>query len=272
MRRDVKDNETDGMWHLDDKELKEELDQFLVKYPDEEQIDATISTLRQYVPQKGRVRSMERLHALVKRSAAEVSLISPAYWVLSVLLFVLGYAMTTVSTDAPLTMFIVLGSLPFIIGVSEVVKGREQGMLEMEMSCRHSSHEVMLSRLFIIGAYNVLLNGVLIIGFVPVNARVSLWEMILVSLTAFTIFAAVSLAVLSRLRGRNAPITIISIWFVTMVALASNYTWIEKYVHGSLLFQGAVLVTGVGLFLMQAKQLAKRFSTFEEEEYIESDR
>ncbi|WP_026690890.1 hypothetical protein [Alteribacter aurantiacus] len=277
MKKDVKGNEFGEQWNEDNGEIEAELERFLVKYPDEREIEATIHTLRQYVPEKEKGNAQQtpysqRLVTILKRATKEVSMISPSYWVISMLLFAFGYVITSSFTENPFMMFVVLGTLPFILGVTEVVKGRDQGMMELEMSCKHSAQEVMLSRLVVIGSYNVLLNSILMIGFVPIDSRVTQWEMILVSLTALTIFASVSLAIVMRMRGITGTLTVISAWVVTLVVLGSNYPWIEKFVHGSFLIQLAVLITALCLLLLQVKHMMDRFSTVKGEEYNEFDR
>lgn len=251
-------------------ELEKELHQYLVKYPDEQKIAVTIDTLRQYVPhkQKNTVQMKEQLFTLIKRSATEITLISKTYWIVSAVLFILGYFITNSKTYDPVLTLVIIAPIPFMFGLVEVFKGRERGLLEMEMACKFSAHEIMLARLLLIGVYNIALNTILTISFVSLIDTVSMWQIILVWLTPLTLFASISLWLSMRFRGTVFLTMIVSLWVVFSFIFLSKPSWLDVLIQTN--FALYLLFMGVGtlLFVLQMKQLIKKYSSYEGEETV----
>lgn len=252
-------------------ELEKELNQYLVKYPDEQKINITIDALRQYVPQKQKntVRLKERLFLLVKRSTTEITLISKTYWSVSAILFLLGYLMTNSIAYDPLVTLIIIAPIPFVIGLVEVFKGRERGLLEMEMACKFSVHEIMLSRLFLIVIYNLTLNTILTISFASLFDTVSMMQIILAWLTPLTLFAAISLWLSMKFRGPVFITLIGSIWLIMGVLFISRPVWLDVLINMNFIFHLLFMGVGIFLFSLQIRYLIKRYSSYEGVEVIE---
>lgn len=274
MKKDNKnkfDELADAFDPIEMEELEKELNQYLVKYPDEHHVEATIDTLRQYVPEKTKktVSLFDRFVTLIKRSATEVTLINPAYWIISSLLFILGYFITSHNPYQPLLTLLLLAPLPFVLGLIEVFKGREQGVLEMEMTCKFSAHEIMLSRLFLIGVFNVTLNTLLMISFVPLIDAVSIWQMLMTWFTPLTIFAAIALSLSMKFRGAVFVTTFIVLWIAFCILIISNQAWTHMLLNLRISFHLLFSGLGIALLAIQVKQLMKKYSSYEGVETVE---
>ncbi|MNP42510.1 hypothetical protein D3C76_1362810 [compost metagenome] len=46
--------------------------------------------------------------------------------------------------------------VPFILGLLEVFKGRDQGLMEMELTCKITSQQLMLTRLIVVLSANMV--------------------------------------------------------------------------------------------------------------------
>jgi hypothetical protein len=274
MKKDSK-NKFDNLANIFDpiemEELEQELNQYLVKYPDEHHVNATIDTLRQYVPEKSKqtVSHLERFVTLIKRSGTEITLINPSYWIISSLLFIVGYLITSQSAYHPLLTLLILAPLPFVLGLIEVFKGREQGVLEMEMTCKFSAHEIMLSRLFLIGVFNVTLNTMLMISFVPLFDAVSIWQMLMTWFTPLTIFAAIALSLSMKFRGVVFVTIFLVLWSGFCIFTISNQVWIQTLLNLSISFHLLFSCLGIVLLALQVKQLMKKYSSYEGVETVE---
>ncbi|OIJ21295.1 hypothetical protein BKP45_00485 [Anaerobacillus alkalidiazotrophicus] len=252
---------------FDEKEyeaLEEELSYYLVKFPDEHKIDATIETLRQYVPDRKRQSPsvMERLVVIIKRAGTEITLVSKTYWIASTILFLLGYFIANQPNNDPLLTVVFLAPLPFIFGLLEVFKGREHGLLEMELSCKFSAHEIILSRLFLIGVYNVTLNTVLTLSISSVTGR-PLVEMLLKWFTPFTFFVAIALWLSMKFKGQVFVTTFLTLWLVLTVLVLSNNHWVAAFLNASLVLHLVFLGLGILLIGLQVRQLIKNYAIYE---------
>jgi hypothetical protein len=120
-RKNTIDEPVDMIDLMEFEEMEKELNHYLVKYPDEHKIDATIDTLRQYVPNKQNqsMYPLERLWTLIKHSGTELSLISKSYWIASTILFILGYLITIYGAYNPILTLVILAPVPFIFGLLE---------------------------------------------------------------------------------------------------------------------------------------------------------
>jgi len=247
------------------REIKQELNQYLVKYPNEQKIDATIDTLRQYVPskQKQSTKSSEALFRLIKRLATEITLISKIYWFTSVILFILGYLITSYGAYNPLLTLIIIAPFPFILGLIEVFKGRERGLLEIEMTCKLSAYEIMLSRLLLIGVYNIALNTILTFSFAPQIDTVSMLQILFSWMTPLTFFAAISLWISMKFRGPVFMVILVSLWVFFSFLIISKPNWIATILN--LNFAVYLLFLGIGIFLLalQIRRLINKYASYE---------
>src|SRR5699024_9831836 len=194
---------------------------------------ATIDTLRQYVPskQKQSTKSSEALFRLIKRLATEITLISKIYWFTSVILFILGYLITSYGAYNPLLTLIIIAPFPFILGLIEVFKGRERGLLEIEMTCKLSAYEIMLSRLLLIGVYNIALNTILTFSFAPQIDTVSMLQILFSWMTPLTFFAAISLWISMKFRGPVFMVILVSLWVFFSFLIISKPNWIATILN-----------------------------------------
>lgn len=252
-------------------ELEKELNHYLVKYPDEQKIDITIDTLRQYVPHKRKstMHKKQRLLQLLRRSVTEITLISKTYWIVSAILFILGYFITNSTTYDPVLTLVIIAPIPFMFGLIEVFKGREQGLLEMEMACKFSAHEIMLARLLLIAVYNIALNTILTISFVSMIDTVSMWQIILVWLTPLTFFASISLWLSMKFRGPVFLTMVVSLWVIFSFLFLSKPSWLEGLIHANFVMYLLFIGAGTLLLVLQMKRLIKKYASYEGGEVVE---
>src|SRR5699024_10598864 len=110
-----------------------------------------------------------------------------------------------------LLLLTIITPLPFIFGLFEVFKGRESGVLELEMACKYSAYQVMLSRLLLISLYNIGLSlGLSLIT--SLKLAIPIWEIILIWFAPFTVFAAICLWLSARFRNTSFTVLLISCW------------------------------------------------------------
>lgn len=252
-------------------DFKAELDQYIVQFPDEFKIDATINKLRQYIPAKqSRTKQFsQRFMKLINHAKMEVFFMGKTYWLISIVLFIIGYFVTMARALNPIITLIFLAPIPFIIGLIEVFKSREQGLLEMEMACKFSAHEIMLARLMLISLFNLTLNTMLTLAISPSITGTTLFHVTLLWLTPFTLFTAVVLGLAIKIRSSAFPLAIIPLWgfFVSFVLTDVKWSSFVREMHFGVHF--ILLVVGISLFFIQIRQLIYKYSILEEVGVVE---
>lgn len=261
---------------VDEKSLEHEamagtLHKFLVKYPDESEIKETIESLRTYVPDKRKesVNLHGQFYSLMKQIMREVSVISKSYWLISALFYVVGYYFASFASMDYLLMLVMVTPIPFVLGLFEIFKGRESGMLELEMTCKFSVYQIMVSRLVLIGLYNIGLSVVLTLIF-STQLMIPIWEIILIWFAPFTIFAAISLWISMRFSHSSFVVMVISCWLIFTTALLLFEPLVELLLSRSIAKQIVLLFLGVVLCYKQVKDLMNAYRSFKGVEKAET--
>ena len=212
-----------------DSELESILQQYRVELPEVQRIDSTIDVLRKYVPdirEDARESSMmnvgRRWINLWKIAAADIGMFSKLYWISCLILFGAGVWMGVTVQQMPAIVVILFSPLPFVIGLIEVFKGREQGVLEMELACKVSAQELMLSRLLFILLNSLVLNTCLSGLLYLDRGDISFWGLTWTWFTPFIIVASSSLWLAMRIRCTVSSMVTISIWMAVGMILLTR--------------------------------------------------
>lgn len=251
--------------------LKTELDQYIVEFPNEFEINTTIHSLRQYVPSKQTkiTHFFQRFSKLINHTKTEVFFMSKAYWFISIILFIIGYFITILHAYNPIITLIFLAPLPFILGLFEVFKSRNQGLIEMEMACKFSAHEVMLARLLLVSLFNLTLNMLLTLAFSPYIMTTTLLHVTMLWLTPFTLSTAVMLWFSMHVRSTTLSLALIPLWGFFILSLYTDVKW-QPYVFDMHIAIHLILIgIAIGLFFIQIKQLINKYSIYEEVGIVE---
>jgi hypothetical protein len=245
------------------------LDRYVICSPSEEEINATVEKLICLVPVKKRKAVDNKLFNLLKIAANEVRFISSSYWLISFALFTIGLCAVLVDgnnllADNPYIISMILSPIPFILGVFEIFRGKEEGTVELELSCKMSLGEVIFSRLMIIGIYNILLNTSLSIFFKCFGSGVLFWKITLMWFTPFTVISGLGLLLVSKIRGSSVVTIFTSIWMILSICILSQKELIEKIMKVDLTFYLVLCAAGMLISGSEIKKYADRYSNFYE--------
>lgn len=189
-----------------------QLKEYDVEFPSEEEMMSTIEAIRPHVSKKQSM--FKPLADLVRHSGQEIFRISPLFWGANGLLVLISlFAFFTVEQLDPYFTIMILAPLPTIAGVMELMRSKNSGMLELELSLKYSWQELLLSRMIVIGGFNVLVNIAFTAVFTFVVADVWFAKMTLYWLTPFTVLMAVSLVIISRFRKFHIVTVALVSWF-----------------------------------------------------------
>lgn len=232
----IKDEQFEELLEADLTDIEDFLDSYVVSKVDEEKIDSTIDILKSYMPTEEvqHVKVKEYLVDRIKENISLVkfqfSLISKVYFIASLLLILVG-TVTTIRLNLSIYLSaIIIAPIPILIGIFEIIKGREENVWELELSYKYSLREIVFSRLIIINVFSVLISIVMSLILNNAYSQINLLKMISIWLIPIFLVGAVSLIITSFYRGINSIALCISIWILGTMSI-SVYETIADITH-----------------------------------------
>jgi hypothetical protein len=215
-----------------DKEIEQFLEAYTIEYPTEEEITKSISIIKTYTPEKKKsvLSIYKSFRPLLKRSSQDIANIHVWFWVANLALFLIGVGSVLFIKQNPYYLIMYLAPIPFLLGLIEAFKSKDENVLELEMSCKYSGQEVILSKLFLIGMYNILLNTAASVALYNLVPYLFLTKLLLYWMTPFTFVMAVALMMAKKFRSGWLTSGFISAWSVACIVilqLTNMYTSLE---------------------------------------------
>jgi hypothetical protein len=245
--------------------LIDNLECYVVKIPSQSDINNTIDNLRELVPRK---KSRAKILGLLKTASREIGFMSSTYWLISFTLFIIGVYFvwmnggSIINSKNPYISGVLLAPIPFILGIIEIFRGREEGVIELELSCKISIGEIMFSRLIIICIYNILLNTMLSIILVYFNSGILLLRITLMWLAPFTVISGIGLILVSKLRGSYVAAIFTGVWMVFIMVILNQKQIMDKLIGINITVYVVLTIVGIILMIMQIRSYSQRGSSF----------
>lgn len=202
------------------------LDSYIVNKVNEQKIDSTINILKSYMP-KQEVQDIEENNTFSKKIKNNIdlvkfqfNLISKAYFISSLLLILVG-TITTIKLKLSIYLSAsIIAPIPILLGIFEIIKGRDENVWELELSYKHSLREIVLARLMIINAVSILISIIISIGLDNTYSEINLFKMISIWLIPIFTVAAISLVITSIYRSINSITLCIAIWILGVLSIS----------------------------------------------------
>ncbi len=183
-----------------------------------------ISPVRQVIRSRYRS-SWHRLHLFLDVAVAQVSILQPSFWVLSLLITFFGLLFLASAVQEREFAFLLgmIGPLVAYLGTMNIFRARQQSVLEFELACPPSLQQLTLARLIVVLGYNiivglplsVLLTGRFGDGFLPLTLH---W------LAPMLFVTGLALPLSLRMSFNLAATCAYGVWFcylvLTMVAIS----------------------------------------------------
>ncbi|WP_170006268.1 hypothetical protein [Bacillus fonticola] len=217
-------------WTNEDEELQKWLREYKVESPTDEDVQMTIESLRQFVPQPADYRQIaapapksrrQMITELLHHSAKELLYVQPLFWVWNIGLFLVGVLLLVNAGQNWENLFLFLAPLPFLYGLTEVLRGRDAELTELEASCRYSYAQIFVSRVLVVSVMNLLLTSGLVLVIQLQTQLVTLDFLLRYWFFPSAILSALALVVVSSIRVRSSFVLVlfISIWGGTVFLL-----------------------------------------------------
>ncbi|KZE69091.1 hypothetical protein AWM68_02165 [Fictibacillus phosphorivorans] len=260
----LSDSEIDNEIEFLELELEDMLNEYDVEFPTEDEIMMTINAIRPHVPIKENkwIRALHSLVDITKHAYKEVFYMSSLFWTLNGLLFLIALSGILLSDINPYIMMMTLAPIPTITGLIEVIKSKNTGMAELEMSYKYSFQEILLSKMLVVGSFNLGLNVLLTASLALVSHELMVSKLLLYWLTPFTCVTALSLLLVTRFRKIYAVTVGIVIWLGISMAFAQPLM-IKRMESAPVEIFVALIGVAAIVGLFQAAKIYKRGVTFE---------
>ncbi|WP_130808143.1 hypothetical protein [Senegalia massiliensis] len=244
--KDITEEELDNLWSM--------MNSYTVELPSEKEIDKSINKLRKYVPDKKKeYHFIDRFYYLIRKGMLEISFINKFFWVISSLLFVIGVIWMYFNRNMnPYLITITLSPLPFTFGIVEIFKGRDRGMMEIEMSCKISYGEILLSKLTIIGFYNIILNTIFTLLLYSIS-NFNFLRLTIMWFTPFTFISGISLWLAMKIKSSYTMTIIVSLWISLVIMIINTPLLLERLLLVNISAYVGISILGISISLIQIK-------------------
>ncbi|WP_270302208.1 hypothetical protein [Terrisporobacter petrolearius] len=258
----IEDEQFEELLEADLADIEDFLDSYVVSNVDEEKIDSTIDVLKSYMPKEEvqHVKVQEYLLDRIKENISLVkfqfSLISKVYFIASLLLILLG-TITTIRLNLSIYLSAsIIAPIPILIGIFEIIKGREENVWELELSYKYSLREIVFSRLIIINVVSALISIMMSLILNNAYSQINLLKMISIWLIPIFLVGSVSLIVTSFYRGINSIALCISIWILGAMSISVYETIADiTYINTFMILGISVIFTLASMKLFYKKSI-----------------
>lgn len=198
------------------------LNSYIVKEVNEESIDLTIDKLRNYMPQNKNEEIIKNenmnLYSKVSTSMGllkmQFKIFNKLYLIASIILVLCGVIGTIKLNLNPYLCAYTVSPIPILIGLAEILRGKEENMWELELSYKYSFREILFAKLVIISTTAIALTLVTSLILTGTYSEVSLLRIINICLIPTCFISLISLILASIYRGRNSIVLSTSMWMV----------------------------------------------------------
>lgn len=229
----IEDEQFEEFLEEDLMEIENFLDSYIVSKVDEEKIDSTIEILKSYMPKeevqhvKVHEQFLDRIKENISLVKFQFSLINKVYFVASLLLILIG-TITTIRLNLSIYLSAtIIAPVPILIGIFEIIKGREENVWELELSYKYSLREIVFSRLIIINVVSILISIVMSLILNDAYSQINLLKMISIWLIPIFLIGSISLIITSYYRGINSIALCISIWILCAMSISIYETIVD---------------------------------------------
>ncbi|MDP5274141.1 hypothetical protein [Chengkuizengella axinellae] len=258
---------------FEDPELMKMLDEYTIEYPNSAQVNHTVDVLRTYVPEKTKKKSFFQIYGeLLRFSFKETLFISKTFWLLNLAFFIIGFlstynaftAETGIYNNQPYASVMLLSPIPFILGLIEVFRGRDSNMLELEQTFKYTGQQLMFSKMFMVGTYNLFLS-VSLIALLQLffSEHIMLVKLFLYWIIPFTFVSSIGLFITMKFKNNFAAPIIMLVWISFAISYSMTPNIINYFESIHFTFYLLLMAVSIFFFANQIKKTSKDEMFFE---------
>lgn len=230
------------------------LNSYIVKDVNEENIDSTIDKLRNYMPQNKNenVDLYSKVRTSIGLLKMQFKIFNKLYLIASMMFVLCGVIGTIKLNLNPYLCAYTVSPIPILIGLAEILRGKEENMWELELSYKYSFREILFAKLVIISTTAIALSLATSLILTGTYSEVSLLKIINICLIPTCFISLISLILASIYRGMNSIVLSTSIWIVVSNMVDKNTINYIVNINNYKLFLVLILLC---VFIMVASKL-----------------
>lgn len=239
--KSIEDEQFEELLEEDLLDIEDFLDSYVVREVENERVESTIDILKTYMP-KEEVKVIsyqetfsERIKNNIELVKFQFGLISKVYFVASLLLILVG-TITTIKLNLSIYLSAaIIAPIPILLGIFEIIKGRDENVWELELSYKYSLREIIFSRLIIINLVSILISIFMSVILKNTYSGINLLKMISIWLIPIFLIGSISLIISSFYRSINSITLCLAIWIlgamsISMYEKIADITYINTFI------------------------------------------
>lgn len=226
-----------------------------ITYPDDLKIDKTINTLIQYMPNTGNKYIDDKL-PLHTRLRKDLALINKSYWLISLIIYIIGFSLTLTSKQPYITISF-YSPIPFILMFFEGIKGRDLQLLELELACKYSPHFIKLRKFAVISFYNLIIISILSVLIYSIIPNIMLFDLLITWITPIVLLSNITLLIIKRTLTSYALYSILLIWLAVIISILNSDFMINALYNINLSIYIGFIIIGTIILILQLKHYFK---------------
>ncbi|WP_026573400.1 hypothetical protein [Bacillus sp. UNC438CL73TsuS30] len=251
-----------------DKEIKEFLDSYKVDFPDVEEMETSIEYIMSNVnPIETRALVFQkRARSLIVNCTREMLNFGWLFWGLNGMFVLLGVISLIQWRANPYITVFTLAPLPFIVGIFEILKSKDEGLIELEMTLKYNTQQIFVSRLLVVGVFNLLIN--LTISFISsmVNPDIIYTRLLMSWTVPFVVVSGLAFLFAMKTKGNVASGIMLAVWFAVCYGMMQVEAVREILLNMNIREMIGILLVGVFLWafqIMKIKRMEMRGENYE---------
>jgi hypothetical protein len=236
-----------------DQDIVEFLEHYTIEYPSEQEISRTIEVLRAHVPRKRKpvVSYLSQLREMLTLT------FNPAFILLSLVAYAAGMGIMVYGEKNPYLILLVLAPTPFLLGLFELIKGRERKMWELEQACKYSAQQLFLAKLTIVSFVSIGFNLLFSILIEASVENILFWKLTVSWVAPLCIVSSSSLYLSLKFRGWG-PIALLPIlWTGLSSAIPQMPNVMEWFESIPWVVYGVAIVSSLIFFGYQTQSVKR---------------
>ena len=222
----IEDEQFEELLEADLIDIESFLDSYTVSKVEEEKIESTIDILKAYMPKqelqviKEQDTFLDKIKENIELVKFQFNLMSKVYFIASLLLILLG-TITTIKLKLSIYLSAsIIAPIPILLGIFEIVKGREENVWELEFSYKYSLREIVLSRLTITNIVSILTSITMSVILKNTYTDINLLKVVSIWLIPVFLVGTISLIITSLYRSINSITLCTSIWILGAMSIS----------------------------------------------------
>lgn len=243
-----------------EREMMELLSEYRVHTPPSDAVDDLICRLQPLMPAKAHYGRTWHGLRLLHNTVLSFRFMNPSFWVVTLLLYLSGYAIVMQVPQNPIQVLLFLTPLPLILSMRELFRGREEGVYELELSCSITPQELMVARALTTLAYNMALNTALSFALVSWRPTALLLKIMILWISPLLLTGAITLFLCGHIRGPLVVPSCLCCWVASAWFLSTQGSIVENLLRQDFWILAIPAFIGAALYIQAVTRLHSRYA------------